>query len=107
MSYQLTDWDLEQITDTLDRHQAGSVMEYSGRAMYGKQCLGIVTDDEASAFLSLGSALTESGSAGRNLVSVLLRYKACHDSMGRDEIVVYFPSITMPAGYVEEDEDND
>ncbi len=107
MSYQLTDWDLEQISDQLDMHEAGSVMKYSGRAMYGKQCLGIVTDDEASAFLILGSALTEAGNAGRDLVRALLRSKVCHDSMGRDEVVVYFPSITMPAGYVEEDEDND
>lgn len=107
MSYQLTDWDLEQITDTLDMYEAGTVRRYSGRAMYGKQCLGIVTDDEASAFLILGSTLTEAGNAGRDLVRVLLRSKACHDNMGRDEIVVYFPSITMPAGYVEEDEDNE
>jgi rhodanese-related sulfurtransferase len=29
------------------------------------------------------------------------------DSMGRDSVVVYFPSITMPEGFVEEDEDSD
>jgi len=106
MSYQLTDWDLEQITDTLDIHEAGSVMEYSGRAMYGAQCLGIVTEDVASTFLILGSSLADAGSKGQALTRALL-YDVRQDSMGRDEAVVYFPSITMPAGYVEEDEDSD
>jgi hypothetical protein len=106
MSYQLTDWDLEQITDTLDMYEAGSVMEYSGRAMYGAQCLGIVTPDVASAFMILGSALADLGNDGNALTRKLLR-EVRTDSMGRDETVVYFPSITMPAGYVEEDEDNE
>jgi hypothetical protein len=106
MSYQLTDWDLEQITDTLDMYEAGSVMEYSGRAMYGAQCLGIVTEDVPSAFMILGSALADLGNDGNALTRKLLR-EVRTDSMGRDETVVYFPSITMPAGYVEEDEDND
>lgn len=106
MSYQLTDWDLEQITDTLDMYEAGSIMEYSGRAMYGAQCLGIVTPDVASTFMILGSALADLGNDGNALTRKLLR-EVRTDSMGRDEIVVYFPSITMPAGYVEGDEDSD
>ena len=106
MSYQLTDWDLEQITDTLDMYEAGSVMEYSGRAMYGAQCLGIVTEDVASAFMILGSALADLGNDGNALTRKLLR-EVRQDSMGRDSTVVYFPSITMPEGYVEEDEDSD
>lgn len=106
MAYQLTDWDLEQITDTLDMYEAGTVMRYSGRAMYGEQCLGIVTEDVASTFLILGSALADLGKDGNALTRALL-YEVRQDSMGRDSAVVYFPSITMPEGYVEEDEDSD
>ena len=106
MAYQLTDWDLEQITNILDWNDAGTVMRYSGRAMYGDQCLGIVTEDEVSTFLILGSALTEAGQVGVKLIAQLLR-SVRTDSMGRDSVVVYFPSITMPEGFVEEDEDNE
>jgi hypothetical protein len=74
--------------------------------MYGAQCLGIVTEDVASTFMILGSALADAGSQGEALTRKLLR-EVRQDSMGRDSAVVYFPSITMPAGYVEEDEDSD
>jgi hypothetical protein len=105
MSYQLTANDLELITEILEQHDVGTVMQYSGRAMYGDQCLGIVTEDEASTFLILGLELA--GASYRSLGLTLSRSGMRTDSMGRDSVVVYFPSITMPEGFVEEDEDSD
>ena len=106
MAYQLTVDDLELITEILEQHEAGTVMQYSGRGMYGDQCLGIVTEDEASTFLILG--LEFAGASYRSLGFTLIGSGVRTDSMGRDSVVVYFPRVTMPAGYVaEEDEDSD
>lgn len=105
MAYQLTVDDLELITEILDQHEAGTVMQYSGRAMYGDQCLGIVTDDEASTFLILGLELADAGSDGVNLGRILLRSVRA-DSMAGSS-VVYFPKVTMPEGFSEDEEDSD
>jgi len=103
MAYQLTVDDLELITEILDQHEAGTVMQYSGRAMYGDQCFGIVTEDEASTFLILGLELADANA--QTLGTILLRCVRS-DSMGRDSVIVYFPTISMPEGYSEEDEED-
>lgn len=104
MTYQLTVDDLELITEILEQHEAGTVMQYSGRAMYGEQCLGIVTDDEASTFLILGLELADANA--QTLGTILLR-SVRTDSMARSS-VVYFPKVSMPEGFSEdEDEDNE
>ena len=106
MSYQLTKNDLDLITEIMTDNGLGTVIQYSGRAMYGDQCLGIVTEDVASTFLLLGLELA--GASYRSLGSELLSWTVNTDSWGRSHEVVYFPRITMPAGYVaEEDEDSD
>ena len=102
MTYQLTVDDLELITEILEQHEAGTVMQYSGRAMYGDQCLGIVTEDEASTFLILGLELADANA--QTLGTILLR-SVRSDSMGR-AVVVYFPKVSMPEGF-SEDEDED
>lgn len=106
MGYQLTASDLELITEIMEDNTLGTVMQYSGRGMYGDQCLGIVTEDVASTFLLLGLELA--GASHRSLGLELSNWSVQTDSMGRSAIVVYYPSVTMPAGYVaEEDEDNE
>jgi hypothetical protein len=103
MTYQLTVDDLELITEILEQHDVGTVMQYSGRAMYGEQCLGIVTEDEASAFLILGLELADANA--QSLAVILLR-SVRTDSMGR-AVVVYFPKVSMPEGYSADGEYND
>lgn len=73
----------------------GSLCSYSGRAMYGKQCLGIELDSTEDAFrLALS---IESGD---------LAYLLSHpkfDSMGLG-IIVYFPNVEAPEGLDDDDE---
>jgi hypothetical protein len=103
MTYQLTVDDLELITEILEQHESGTVIQYSGRAMYNEQCLGIVTEDEASAFLILGLELADANA--QSLGTILLR-SVRTDSMGRDSVVVYFPKVSMPEGFSEDDEED-
>lgn len=103
MSYQLTNEDLEQIQETLDTYYAGTVIRYSGRAMYGDTCLGIVTDNVAKTCLKLGALHGDSDTD----LSVQLLRQVRTDFYGQGE-VVYFPYVILPAGFVtEEDEDNE
>jgi hypothetical protein len=75
----------------------GSLCSYSGRAMYGRQCLGIELSSMEDAFrLALS---IESGD---------LAYLLSHprfDSMGLG-IICYFPSVEAPEG-IDDDEDED
>lgn len=63
---------------------------YSGRGMFGKTCIGIVTDANMfEVILGLSDYLHECGVD--NVREELGR--VCHDNLGLD-MVVYFPSVT-------------
>lgn len=63
---------------------------YSGRGMFGKQCVGIVTDrNMAEVMLELSDYLHECGID--NVKEELGR--ACYDNLGRD-MVIYFPNVS-------------
>lgn len=102
MTYQLSNWELETIKDNLDVNETGTIISYSGRFMYGKECLGIVTDDVPKAFLLLGSSLALQGGRAHTLLGELSDTWIRRDSMAHDT-VVYFPNITLPDDFVEED----
>lgn len=59
----------------------GRVRSYSGRGMYGEECIAVVCDDA-------GDAVHEAGALGPP--------KPRTDSMGRGE-VAYWPGIPAPA----------
>jgi hypothetical protein len=76
--------------------------------MYGAQCLGIIADNETRALFNLGIALMDdTTSEAKSLVAILTRAEFRDDSMGRDSAVVYFPSIQLPDGVLEDDEDEE
>jgi hypothetical protein len=84
------------------------IRRYSGQAMYGEECLAIVSEDEAKTFLLLGIMLSEHDSAEANtLAEMLIRAEFRGDSMGRDSAVVYFPSIQLPDGVLAEDDEDE
>lgn len=88
---------------------------YSGRSMYGKTCLGIISDNPVCDIAQLAlAALDEADSfcdeeraeAFMRIVSSALT-NARTDSMGRSTIV-YFPGVDVPSDEMEvEDEDED
>jgi len=102
MSYQLTEVEVEEIQANLELNETGQLIPYSGRFMYGKYCLGITTDDIAKCFMLLASEFGKD-SKRSELITELCEYVR-YDSMGRDS-VVYFPEVTLPESFVNEDED--
>lgn len=103
MSYTLTNWDVETLRDNLSANETGTVISYSGRFMYGKECLGIVTDDVAKAFLLLGSGLAYGGGKSSNLLEELSSTWVRQDNLA-DDTVVYFPDIALPIDFVDPDD---
>jgi methylglyoxal synthase len=74
-----------------------SVRPYSGRGMYGDECIGAVIDDQREAMIFLVDlALDAEGRDERILVSRAAR-NVVFDSLGRDTIM-YFPKFEWPEG---------
>lgn len=88
-------------TELLEQHldDLGAEMRsYSGRGMYGKECLGIDLDDMADAF-RLALLVSDD-----DLAVALMSPK--FDDMGKG-IIVYFPNVAVPEGVTDEDDDDD
>lgn len=77
--------------------------EYSGRGMYGKNCVGFVVQRPAVGLMSVGAALAEvlrladEDDVDYDEKLNLLHYmvtNACMDNMGMD-MIVYFPGVTL------------
>lgn len=103
MTYQLSNWEVETIKDNLDVNDSGTLMSYSGRFMYGKECLGIVTDNVPKTFLLLASSLAWQGGRAQELLNELTEQWVRQDSMAHDT-VVYFPNIALPDDFVDPDD---
>ena len=104
MAYQLSEWEVDTISDNLRNNDSGTITSYSGRAMYGDDCLGIVTDNVAKTMLLLASGLAEQGGRASDLLEALTTTSVREDSMGHRN-VVYFPRITLPESFIDEDEE--
>lgn len=94
---ELTDW----------RHGELRPRSYSGRAMFGKDCVGVEVSAGVSSF-QLGAAVAAAlldmdADDGPSDVEDLARLRVCEDNMGRDTIV-YFPQVEWPE---DEEEDHD
>ena len=86
----------------------GEITRYSGRAMYGAECLGIIADNETRALFNLGIALMDDiASEAKSLIEIMTRAEFRTDNMGRNSAVVYFPSIQLPDGVLGDDEDEE
>lgn len=82
---------------------------YSGRAMYGQDCVGVTLPRDVSAF-QLGAAIARAllegdPDEGQRDVDDLADLRVCEDAMGLDSIV-YFPRVEWPAD-ASDDEDDD
>lgn len=104
----LTDDQIEMLREALEEASGGlaSLMRYSGRAMYGAECLAIDTDYPESTMMGLVYDLMADATEGTAELARLLAVKhdVRHDSMGRGT-VVYWPTIALPESFVEDDED--
>lgn len=60
-------------------------MSYSGRGMYGRQCVGVSAESPFEVGVALGLAL---GEEARDL-------RVASDTLGRDT-VLYFPGVAWP-----------
>lgn len=78
---------------------------YSGRSMYGAECVSVTCEDEINLILDLITASAGEGeSAILDVVDTL--HGAKTDSMGRS-VVVYWPKLPWPADIEDEDDDED
>jgi hypothetical protein len=96
----------EKVKDLLE--DAGhETRSYSGRAMYGRQCLAVVTDDEAA---DVVVDAMERCAMGGDVESVVELARFLHgsrtDSMGRGT-VIYWPNIDWADCGAEEEEEDD
>ena len=80
----------------------GEARAYSGRAMYGKSCLGIVTDTPTRAIFTLATNLADMEE--NELLTMLRDAPSREDSMGH-RVVVYFPSLEVDEDEEDEDEE--
>lgn len=82
----------------LDLH----VRSYSGRNMFGKQCVGFTTDNEIYDCVQLALELRSGGVEPDD--NLKLFRGATIDSMGRSTIV-YFPRIEWPEDRQDDDDE--
>jgi hypothetical protein len=76
--------------------------------MYGRECLGIIADNEERALFNLGIALMgDVAPEAKSLVEIMTRTEFRSDNMGRDSAIVYFPSIQLPDGVLAEDDEDE
>lgn len=91
-----------------DDHDYQMRLAYSGRGMFGKECIGFVTSESPFALgLKLGHYLREAESnTNEDDPSDLFEYlqNVRTDSMGMDTIM-YFPNIQMPDELVDEEDE--
>lgn len=104
MATQLTQEEYNALEDNLGAF--GEIIRYSGRAMYGAECLGIATDNEARTLFNLGIALAQDDSKeAKRLINIMHHAQCQCDSLGRDSAIVYFSSIKLPNGVLSDEEE--
>ena len=77
---------------------------YSGRFMYGKQCVGVVVSGLGEA-MRLGAGIVGAGPTAEERQD-MARLSVREDNMGRD-MIVYYPDVAWPQDRAEDDEDDD
>lgn len=90
--------------NTLERITSNSgwkVIEYAGRAMYGNTCLGVVLPE--TKIFKFGVLVSEQD---EELGAILASHSAKIDSMGRDNIVLYFEYVEVTGTSLEEEADD-
>ena len=96
---------IEILREAAQTHEM-TVRRYSGRAMYGRQCVAVTTEKEYSAIAAITAeiAWTDDDDLMRDWVELLADTRS--DSMGRYDVVLYWPELERPADVAESaDED--
>lgn len=98
---------LQEILEGLQSLYSFKIREYSGRGMYGRHCLSIVTDHHSvhsfELALQLGRAAADSGRFDEVEDAIS---DTREDSMGLGT-VIYWPSIPYVKGDDSDDEEDD
>ncbi len=97
MKMALTTTQVEEIQTLLNDIDGAEMRSYSGRNMYGKQCLGIDMESMYDAFCFALTVQDE------DLCMALSN--PVFDNMGRG-IIVYFPNVDAPEGIDDEADDD-
>lgn len=101
MTTQIDRADIEYIADILD---GDPHPHYSGRGMYGEECVGVSVNGDPKMF-ELGYEIgSNDGMFGQNLVAALSNYRT--DSLGRGTII-YWPKISLIDGGDWDDENDE
>lgn len=96
----LTNEEIETIENAAYDADA-TIRSYSGRMMFGQSCIALAIDSTrnlAAFFVSLG--------ANNTTLAAKLSRELRMDQLGLGEIA-YWPSISVPAEWAEDDEDDD
>lgn len=108
MKITLTDEQVAMLRESLEEASPlATLMRYSGRAMYGAECLAIDTDYPESTLTGLiYDLMADATEASAELARLLaVEHDVLADSMGRGT-VVYWPTIALPESFVEADDDD-
>jgi len=91
---------LQDLAEAAELH----VRSYSGRFMFGKDCLGI----EGSSITEIYGALFQAAAdVSCDMQTIAEELQGAHsDSMGRD-VIVYFPQVAYESDEDEEDEEDE
>jgi hypothetical protein len=79
------------------------VRSYSGRGMYGEQCVGVDTDGGDFGYGIVAAAMIEAADDDEREALALAFSKTRTDGMGRG-IIVYWPDVAWPEGEEDDDE---
>lgn len=91
---------LREACDDLD--SGARVRRYSGRAMYGKQCVGVDTNTSGHDIVAAAMLVAETDAEREDLADLFRDTKT--DSMGLG-VIVYWPKAEWPADLDDEDDD--
>lgn len=101
----LTDEQTDLLYEALEEASGGlaHLMRYSGRHMYGRECLAIETEYPESTLMQLVfDLMADATEATADLARLLAaRHDVRSDSLGRGT-VVYWPTIALPDTFVED-----
>lgn len=97
MKTQLTPAQCAFIRDQIEPEGHAIYQRYSGRAMYGRECFGIVIDSNSDTMLfhvafNLGMNAINHPDAEIQELCEIFGSRVCSDNLGRD-MIYYFPSV--------------
>jgi hypothetical protein len=105
MKIRLTPKQLELLTEFCIDYYVAIRLDYSGRGMYGYQCLGFVFDSETNEYKVLMELTEYLLDNEEDILLNCLKKRICSDSMGIGSIV-YFPNVQEPEQNDEKQEPN-